>query len=420
MPVRHICESWDKRLGIMRYLSFSVIVCLLMLAPSSSRGAIIFEKVADTGTAIPGGSGNFTSLIGSVASGRNVAFVGSGNAAQQGVYVWRAGALSRVADRTTPLPSGAGKMTNMNRLSIEGSNIAFYNSGDVSSGFLIGIYKNVGAGLVKVSETLNGGFSRPVISGSSVYVFFDGAGVGNESIITDSGGSVHALVSDGLPVPNGTGMLEVINCNVAAANGGVAFYGSSGVQRGIYLYRNGQVSRVADRNIAAPGTAGNFGGFSNISLGYDGTDVAFAADDHSGVPGLYRTRAGALVNIATANTVVAGYGKIGFGDKDGIRMSIDGNCTVFSNGQAIFIASDNSIQEVIGVGNQLLGKTISSLSFGSAGFRGGDEIAFDAVFTDGSSGVFLATVPLPAGVHVGWAMGAWVAYRARAKRRGRR
>src|SRR3954452_10400020 len=106
---------------MMRYLSFSVFVCVVMMAPQS-RGAIVFEKIANTGTAIPGGSGNFTGLVGSVASGRNVAFVGSGNAAQQGVYFWRGGVLSRVADRITPLPSGAGKMTNMSSLSVDGSN----------------------------------------------------------------------------------------------------------------------------------------------------------------------------------------------------------------------------------------------------------------------------------------------------------
>jgi len=134
---------------------------------------------------------------------------------------------------------------------------------------------------------------------------------------------------------------------------------------------------------------------------------------------LYRTLGGALVNIATGNTTIPGYGKVGFGDENNIRMAIDGNRTVFSSDdKAIFISSDRSIQKLIGAGDLLLGKTIRSISFaGGEGFGGGDEIAFGAVFTDGSSGVFLATVPLPAGVHVGWAMGAWVVYRARVKRR---
>lgn len=400
----------------MRYRWLGVIACAVTMVVGAARGAIVFEKIADTSTAIPGGSGNFNLLDDAVSSGRNVAFYGQGTVAQQGLYMWKGGALSRIVDRTTPLPGGAGKFNNMGALSIDGSTVAFYNSGNVSSGqFLIGIYKNIGAGVVKVSETPDGGFSSPVISKGAVYVFFDGAGVGNESILTDSGGTVHALVSDGAPVPSGTGTFEIINSNVAAANGGVAFYGSSGVQRGIYLYRNGQTSRVADLHTAAPGTAGNFGSFSNVSLGYDGTNTAFAAQDAAGVIGLYRTLGGALVNIATSNTLVAGYGKVNFGDENNIRMAIDGNRTVFSgDSKAIFIASDLSVQKLICAGDLLQGKTVRSISFvGSEGFGGGDEIAFGASFTDGTSGVFLATVPLPAGAYVGLMMGVGIVYRSR-------
>jgi hypothetical protein len=403
----------------MRYRLFAVTLWLVFIA-SESKGAIVFTKVADTATAIPAGTGNFV-LFGQVSSealapavsGTNVVFVGSNNVAQEGVYLSKGGSLTRIADRTTPVPAGSGTLAHFQSVAIDGSNVAF--NGSTGSGSIVGIYKNVGGGLVKVSDTTSGGFSSPDIVGSAVYVFFDGAGAGNESIVTDAGGTLHTLVSDGVATPGGTGVLDSINSNVAAANGAVAFFGSSGAPRGIYLYRNGQLLKVADTNTAAPGSAGNFQGFSNVNIGFDGIDVAFAADA-AGVPGLYRTLNGTLANIVTSNTVVNGYGKLSFGDRDSIPMSLDAGRIAFSNGNAIFADVDGSIQKVIGVGNQLFGKTVNGVTFGTKGLNG-DEIAFGAHFTDGSSGIFLATVPLPAALHVGVPVAAWIVYRSRRRAR---
>jgi hypothetical protein len=391
----------------MRYFSFAVALWLVCIAPES-KAAIVFTKIANTTTAIPNGSGNFTLFDTPAVSGTNVALIGSGNSAQQGVYLAKGGVLTRIADRTTPMPGTTGKLTNFSSVAIDGSNVAFYNSASVP-GFVVGIYKNVGGGLVKVSDTTNGGFSRPDIVGSAVYVFYEGAGFGSESIITDAGGTVHALVSDGAPVPGGTGTFEIINCNVAAANGAVAFHGSSGSQRGIYLYRNGGLLRIADLN------AGGFQDFSNVNIGFDGTDVVFAADV-AGVPGLYRTRNGALANIVTSNTVVNGYGQLAFTGVDNIPMAIDLGRIAFSNGNAIFADVDGSIQKVIGVGDQLFGRTVNGVTFGTTGLSG-DEIAFGAHFSDGTSGVFLATVPVPPGVFPAIPLAAWIVHRVRSKSR---
>jgi hypothetical protein len=245
--------------------------------------------------------------------------------------------------------------------------------------------------------------------------------VGNEAIVTDAGGSLHALVADGVPTPGGTGALQSLNSNVAAGNGAVAFFGVSGAQRGIYLYRNGSLSKVADRNTPTPaGGAGMFQSFSNINIAFDGTDVLVSATDAAGVPGLYRTRDGALVKVVSSDTVVSGYGRLSFVDINNIPMSIDGGNIAFGNGNAIFYSdADGSVRKLIGVGDRLLGKTINGVTYGVKGLSG-DEIAFGAHFSDGSSGVYLATVPLPSGLHAGWLVGAWVVYRARVKRRSRR
>src|SRR5204863_9561432 len=75
-------------------------------------------RLADTTTAIPGGNGNFTSFPGGPAiDGSEVAFIGNGSGAQQGLYTVavlsppQAGPLLRLADTTTAIPSGNGNFT---------------------------------------------------------------------------------------------------------------------------------------------------------------------------------------------------------------------------------------------------------------------------------------------------------------------
>jgi hypothetical protein len=409
----------------MRYSTLAVIVLAGVSASQSRAAKVIFNRIADTRTAIPNGTGGFQ-LFGPTSSqalppsvsGDNVAFIASGPSLQEGVYLGKpGGSLTRVADRKTPTPGGAGNLTDFQSVAVDGANVAF-NGDSNGATFVVGIYKNVGAGLVKVADTSGGGgFSRPDIVGRDVYVFYDGPGVANESIVTDAGGSLHTLVTDGVPTPGGTGVLQSLNSNVAAANGAVAFFGVSGAQRGIYLYRNGTLSKVADTHTLTPDRTGNFQAFSNGNIAFDGTDVLFSATDAAGVSGLYRTRDGELVNVVNSNTIVSGYGKLSLGDINNIPMVIDGDNVAFANGNAIFYSDpDGSIQKLIGAGDRLLGKPVVGLTFGTEGLSG-DEIAFGARFIDGTSGIYLATVPLPPGAFAAMPLAAWILHRAR---RGKR
>jgi hypothetical protein len=79
-------------------------------------------KVADLNTAIPGGSGNFTSFIPGnpvmpAIDGTRVAFLGTGSGGQQGIYVSIPsdpiipGNPVKIADTATAIPGGAGNFT---------------------------------------------------------------------------------------------------------------------------------------------------------------------------------------------------------------------------------------------------------------------------------------------------------------------
>lgn len=119
-------------------------------------------KVADLNTAIPGGTGNFTGFGNGlippdpIISGDTVAFLGVGSGGQQGVYAMPQGPPNKVADLNTAIPSGSGNFTSFSSLALDpanATNIAIIGSGATSSG----IYVSAGGGALKraVDTTMN-------------------------------------------------------------------------------------------------------------------------------------------------------------------------------------------------------------------------------------------------------------------------
>ncbi len=72
------------------------------------------KVIADTTTAIPGGSGPFMSFTQTgrptdpCISGTNVVFWAAGSGGQQGIYALLEGVLTTIADTNTPIPGGTG------------------------------------------------------------------------------------------------------------------------------------------------------------------------------------------------------------------------------------------------------------------------------------------------------------------------
>src|SRR5215471_9026122 len=85
----------------------AVVFCLIILPSVAVAQPISFITVADTNTAIPSGTGNFTGVSAPAVSGGQVAFKGTG-ASQQGMYEWISGNLSVVSDLNTAIPNGTG------------------------------------------------------------------------------------------------------------------------------------------------------------------------------------------------------------------------------------------------------------------------------------------------------------------------
>jgi hypothetical protein len=102
------------------------------------------------------------------------------------------------------------------------------------------------------------------------------------------------------------------------------------------------------------------------------------------------------------------------------NLALDGNIIAFIGGPSagpsgIFVAAGNTLTEIVSAGDTLDGKTVSSLSFSGDRPLSGDQLVFTANFTDGSMGLFLASVPEP-----GFATIALLAVGIASRRRRRR
>ncbi|HEV8544123.1 MAG TPA: choice-of-anchor R domain-containing protein, partial [Verrucomicrobiae bacterium] len=108
--------------------------------PTAGQSASL-TAAADTSTAIPGGSGNFTAFgtdqehpVAPAMQGDRLAFVGSGSASQQGIYTIGVSAPpqagpARLADSSTAIPGGTGNFASFGAVSISDTDVAFLANG---------------------------------------------------------------------------------------------------------------------------------------------------------------------------------------------------------------------------------------------------------------------------------------------------
>ena len=291
-------------------------------------------KVADTNTAIPSGSGNFNSffitgppILPSIGSDGSVAFFGAGSGGQQGVYVMANGPPIRLADTATAIPGGTGNFMaftipgNPISPAISGSSVAFFGAGTGGQQGVYGASVSMSGPPIKIADTAtaipggSGTFTaftgNPSLSGDSVA--FLGSGLGGQQGVY--GASVSAvgppikIADTNTAIPGGTGSFNSFipgNPIMPAISGtSVAFYGAGGGgQQGIYISQQGPPIKIADTNTAIPGGTGTFTGFGDVSL--SATDVAFLGFGASGQQGIYDMTGGTLVRVVGLNDILDG------------------------------------------------------------------------------------------------------------------
>ncbi len=389
------------------------------------------ELAADGSTAIPGGTGNFTSLpLAPGLSGSNLVFYGTGSSGQ-GIYLTTPGIASApipIADLNTAIPNGAGNFLSFGTeagIIIVGGDILFSGLGSASQqGIYLSSHASPGA-LVRIADT-----ATAIPGGVGTFTGFqNGLGFsGSEVVFAGNGSSgqqgIYAVATQSIPpdpirladmttaIPGGNGNFTGFPSGPALSGSEGAFIGNgSGAQQGLYTVailtppQVGSPLRIADTATAIPGGSGNFTSFGSdqahpIDPAISGDRLAFVGSGSAGQQGIYGASAAAIGppnKIAdTTTTIPGGSGNFAsFG-----AVSVSATDVAFlghgAGGQTgIYDATGGQLSKVISVGDAIHGKMIAGLNFTRGGLFG-DPIAFQATFSDGSQGVYsidLATPP---------------------------
>jgi hypothetical protein len=315
-----------------------------------------------------------------------------------GLYRWSSGTLSMVANTGTLVP---GSSTNFAHFL--GFSTSFTNFGTVlvflaDDNNQTGVYElSQGHLRVMADTSMNApgttshftGFSRPSTPGT----WFSGTyetPTGTRSIVYCAGCSPFPLIDGNTPVPGGTGNFSYA-ANPEASTEAIFFGIDANQKQGIYRYfYNGPNSHpvlLADTNSTIPGTSKKFATFDSNSLSISNLGVAFSAEDDTGRAYIIkRLLGGTNTNLQTVAS-----------DIGHPPLAMGGQYIAYLRQGAIYTDWFGTNQRLIGPGNQLLGKTISSVLIGPDAFAGPD-IAFAATFTDGSQGLFVANLPEPCAI----------------------
>lgn len=247
-------------------------------------------------TAIPGGSGDFTSLATPSIHGGKVAFEGSGASSQNGIYSNSSGTLGAVADTGTPIPPAlADNFTSFNGPAIHSGNVAFRGASSFPASN--GIYTSIGGSTSAVADLTTSipsgsgsftGFNDPSFDGTNVV--FPGTGASQSGIYTDLGGSLVAVADETTLIPDGSGTFTSFSS--PTLDGGVIAFvgGGSASQLGIYSTHGGSLMKVIDNGDLLDGKVI---ASSSLALrlatdeGLDGDSIAFEVRFDDGTEGIY-------------------------------------------------------------------------------------------------------------------------------------
>jgi hypothetical protein len=394
----------------------SLTLALFVLPnPSWADFTVTIERVVDTSTPQPGGTSTFDALFPpAVDAAGTVVFYGRGaNIApfRRGIYKDNGLVLEVVADNATPAPDGLGTFLDFfTQPDISAGNIIVigdYSDG-VSSGE--GVFKDIGAGLVTVDAgDIN--IREGSIDGESVA--YRREGTFSEGIYSDFGGSLASQIGTGAAVPGTESFTFRFFGGPVIDSTQIVFEGrylhNFGSAEGIYTksLTTGEVDVLGDSSTLIPGTEYTFlgdAGCSSSSSDFfspstsDGSGV-FYGWRYGPYEGIYSDRDGPLAIVADRSTA-APEGMGTFETFECKPIISHGNVVFGGTDQAgdfgYYADFDGSIGKVINVSDELDGRTISYLAHTIHGFDT-NHFGFRADFTDGSSGIYVATLPEPSG-----------------------
>jgi hypothetical protein len=412
----------------------TLAITLLALAGLASAGPFRIRKVVDTSTPVPGGTESvpFGFLQAATPDGEGgVAFRGGSTS----LAVWFAagGAITKVADRSTPIPgtSTTFEYFNSDTLTADAGRVGFGAEGRSSHNGLFAWEAGTVSTVVDRSTTVPG----------TPFGFFEWRGPFGEEAPRQSNGhfaftheySAYAVapgggivaIADGVTadLPGGPWNHRIVTS--IDRDGTVLVSGSRAGERALFTWKDGTFTRLLDTTAAFPGGTGTFTYLSSGHgmMGLDqGTVVFYGAGENvveaggeRRQEGVFRLAGGTLETVLTNVDPVPdlpGYrfrlrswpgnptqNFRGIAYHDGVTAllgyvdpdDVDGNGNEV---RAIFADVDGSLCKLLSEGELFDGKIVKQLSLANTGTRG-REIAFTVRFEDESRAIYLASEVIP-------------------------
>lgn len=344
-----------------------------------------FGRVADSTTSYTG-IGKFSLLDApAIDKSGNLAFYASGTSVS-GIYRWSyGGTVTKVADTGTAIPSGTGNFTFIGQPSISQGVVAFEGLGNSQDGLYTHALGAAASTMVLNKTSLSNkflSFSDPDIrNGKIAFLGRESTGKG---VHTVSGGTVSTLATAGS---------TYLSFSAASTNGPDGYYYGRMTTNGAIYKRSGtNTTLLLDKTMSINGTSSKFGTIGSISQ--DSGNITFTGTlgNNQGVYGIF----GSLIRKIADNTTL-------MPDGNGEKFSNFGASAIGGN-NVVFVGLDSHSQpglyswingevfKIIDTSNTLGGKLIYNLDL-HANSLAGNRVAFAADFTDGTSGVFVATLP---------------------------
>jgi hypothetical protein len=241
----------------------------------------VLTRVADLSSPIPDGTGTFTGFTPSdpCNSGTNFVFQGSGSNAQQGVYRCQPSDPCRIADTTTAIPGGSGTFVSFGLDSLSGTNEAFVGNGSGSQGVDRCIPTDPCRVVADTSTAIPSGtglftgFDQPRISGTNAAFLGFGSSAQSGVYVCTPGDPCRVLVNATTTIPSGSGTFNTFTA-VALDGTSTAFVGGNSTtvcnadsqtcsvqysQQGVYVsVPPNPIMPVANFSSAVPGGVGTF------------------------------------------------------------------------------------------------------------------------------------------------------------------
>jgi len=354
------------------------ITGLSLVAPQPAPG---FQFIADTLTAVPGGTGTFNIFADAKAiEGGKVAFIAYDSGSGSGIYTFEHGVLDVLVDENTLVPGTALNFQTFFDVSIDGGVVAFTGGwpgpgGGCAFNGSEGIFTALfdGSALVSVADSLTTPYH--CFHGIEFHQGTIAAGAGinpvdlihnhSEAVVVDSGSGLNVLADPTTPKPGGgtfVGFDQEIVLDGNAYLLGEIIPNTIGAIAGLYADRddgNG-LSLVANQATPVPGGAGNFSNLAGAD--WDGGEAAFVGRDSSNIALLYAGSApGNLRTVVTRSTQVPGTGFNFLGISNPIAY--ENGVIAFSGfwgggGQGLFLHRNGAVEAVLKKGDLLDGHVV--------------------------------------------------------------